>query len=124
MREKLDIRRLFGRSCAEVIEKLIDIIRSLEYRDYDFFFRELVRIDDDTLTEWSYRFLDFDPIEKMPDDEYMRLRPKLCVIGLANSDIYYVKNEKDHLLVDFPPTDDYSPYPAHIAYGIHSYQQR
>ncbi len=110
MREKLDLKRLFGRSCAEVLEQLIDIIRNLEYRDYDFFFRELAKMEDEKLTEWSYRFLDFDPIEKMPEEEYVKLRPKLCVIGLANSDIYYVKNEKDRLLVDFPPTEDYSPY--------------
>ena len=110
MKEKLDLRRLFGRSCAEIIERLIDIIRNMEYRDYDFFFRELTKMDDEKLIEWSRRFLDFDPIERMPEEEYLKIRPKLCVIGLANSVIYHVRGEKGHILVDLPPTEDYSSY--------------
>ena len=117
MTEEFDIPGIRYREQREVIVALIEIVHKQEEKDFDSFFNELVCLGEETITIWADRFHGHDPIEKMSKEEHDRIRPKLCMMGFANKDVYFFRDKPRIMLLDLPPKDDYSVYATSLIDG-------
>ena len=107
MPEKLDLYRLFPQSMADVLMSMVDIVHKLEYRDFDFFYRDLVKLGEEKIFQWTNIFA------SVP-----RIRSKLCMLGLADAEIRFFRGDHDGFMtVDLPPKDDYSDYGTAVVDG-------